>query len=59
MFVSVFMKIEKKQFMFVSNFMKTEKLKNKLSVFVSAFTKTYIIFLDDVSVTVLNAELSI
>lgn len=58
MFVSVFMKIEKKQ-MFVSNFMKTEKLKNKLSVFVSVFTKTYIIFLDDVSVTVLNAELSI
>ena len=59
MFVSVFMKIEKNQFMFVSNFMKTEKLKNKLSVFVSVFTKTYIIFLDDVSVTVLNAELSI
>jgi hypothetical protein len=52
------MKIEKNQ-MFVSSFMKTEKLKNKLSVFVSVFTKTYIIFMDDVSVTVLNAELSI
>jgi hypothetical protein len=52
------MKIEKNQ-MFVSSFMKTEKLKNKLSVFVSVFTKPYIIFLDDVSVTVLNAELSV